>query len=193
MTASFAPGVTLPLHPFFGSMGIAPATGGKYNSAPPWMHAGNIDNKEMVAGTTLFIPVNSRGANFEAGDGHAGQGNGEVDITALETQLTGTFQFIVHKPSAGSSPLLWPRAETPSAYIAMGFSPDLKSATEMAVRNMVAFLSAPPSPGGPKLPKLSRDDAYALVSVACDVDITQLVDTNSGVHVICPKGIFGSH
>ena len=90
MTADFAPGITIPLHPFFGSMGIAPPEGaGKYNSAPPWMHAGNIDNKEMVAGTTLFIPVNAKGALFEVGDGHAGQGNGEVDITALETQLTG--------------------------------------------------------------------------------------------------------
>src|SRR5580704_2948655 len=82
MIGHFAPGIDIPLRPFFGSMGIAPA-GGKWNSAPPWMHAGNIDNKEMVAGTTLFIPVNSKGANFEVGDGHAGQGNGEVDITAL--------------------------------------------------------------------------------------------------------------
>ena len=97
MIGHFAPGIDIPLHPFFGSMGIARPAGGKYNSAPPWMHAGNIDNKEMVAGTTLYIPVNSKGANFEVGDGHAGQGNGEVDITALETQLTGTFQFIVHK------------------------------------------------------------------------------------------------
>jgi len=90
MIGHFAPGIDIPLHPFFGSMGIAAASGGKYNSAPPWMHAGNIDNKEMVAGTTLYIPVNSKGANFEVGDGHAGQGNGEVDITALETQLTGS-------------------------------------------------------------------------------------------------------
>jgi acetamidase/formamidase len=186
MTAAFAPGVVLPLHPFFGSMGVAPASGGKYNSAPPWMHAGNIDNKEMVAGTTLFIPVNAKGALFEAGDGHAGQGNGEVDITALETFLTGTFQFIVHKGDPAHR-LLWPRAETPSAYIAMGFSEDLKTATEMAVRNMITFLSEQNA----DFPHLTRDDAYSLISVACDVDITQLVDTNSGVHVLCPKAIFG--
>ena len=185
MTAAFAPGVVLPLHPFFGSMGVAPATPGKYNSAPPWMHAGNIDNKEMVAGTTLFIPVNAKGALFEAGDGHAGQGNGEVDITALETFLTGTFQFIVHKGDP-SHRLLWPRAETPSAYISMGFSEDLKTATEMAVRNMITFLSEQNA----DFPQLTRDDAYSLISVACDVDITQLVDTNSGVHVLCPKSIF---
>ena len=191
MTAAFAPGVTVPLHPFFGSMGLAPPEGaGKYNSAPPWMHAGNIDNKEMVAGTTLFIPVNAKGGLFEVGDGHAGQGNGEVDITALETQLTGTFQFIVHKAKAGDpAPLLWPRGETPAAYIAMGFQEDLKLATEMAVRNMITFLSQQTT----DFPKLSRDDAYALISVGCDVDITQLVDTKSGVHVICPKALFSGN
>jgi acetamidase/formamidase len=188
MTAEFAPGVTIPLHPFFGSMGLAPPEGaGKYNSAPPWMHAGNIDNKEMVAGTSLFIPVNAKGALFEAGDGHAGQGNGEVDITALETQLTGTFQFVLHKGSLNDPHrLVWPRGETPTAYISMGFSEDLKTATEMAVRNMITFLSEQ----NPDHPLLSREDAYALISTACDVDITQLVDTNSGVHVICPKALF---
>src|SRR5271170_1766694 len=182
MIGHFAPGIDIPLHPFFGSMGIAPASGGKYNSAPPWMHGGNMDNKELVAGTTLYLPINSKGANFEVGDGHAGQGNGEVDITALETQLTGTFQFIVHKDQH----LLWPRGETPTAYIAMGFDEDLKTATEMAVRNMITFLSEQI----PDHPHLTRDDAYALISTACDVDITQLVDTKSGVHVLCPKKLF---
>jgi acetamidase/formamidase len=187
MTAAFAPGITIPLHPFFGSMGLAPAGAAKYNSAPPWMHAGNIDNKELVAGTTLYIPVNAKGALFEAGDGHAGQGNGEVDITALETFLTGTFQFIVHKGSLDDPHrLLWPRAETPTHYIAMGFDEDLKTATEMAIRNMITFLSEQ----NPDYPHLSREDAYSLISVACDVDITQLVDTKSGVHVLCPKNLF---
>jgi len=186
MIGHFAPGIDIPLHPFFGSMGIAPASPGKYNSAPPWMHAGNIDNKEMVAGTTLYIPVNAKGALFEVGDGHAGQGNGEVDITALETQLTGTFQFIVHKDQH----LLWPRAETPTQYIAMGFDEDLKTATEMAVRNMITFLAEEIPDQIPGHPRLTRDDAYALISTACDVDITQLVDTKSGVHVMCPKKLF---
>ncbi len=178
MVAKFGPGIEIPLHPFFGSMGIAPPTGGKLDSAPPWMHAGNMDNKELVAGTTLFIPVHVHGALFEAGDGHAGQGNGEVDITALETWLTGTFKFIVHKDQH----LLWPRAETPGFYISMGFHEDLKTATEMAVRNMIDFLVTEKH--------LSRDDAYALTSVAVDVDITQLVDGKVGVHAMCPKGIF---
>jgi acetamidase/formamidase len=187
MIGHFAPGIDIPLHPFFGSMGIATAQGGKYNSAPPWMHGGNMDNKELVAGTTLYLPVNSKGANFEVGDGHANQGNGEVDITALETQLTGTFQFIVHKGNLDTANrLIWPRAETPTQYISMGFDEDLKTATEMAIRNMIAFLSEQI----PDHPHLSRDDAYALISTACDVDITQLVDTKSGVHVMCPKALF---
>jgi acetamidase/formamidase len=179
MIGHFGPGIEIPLHPFFGSMGDAPPeSAGRYDSAPPWMHAGNIDNKEMVAGTSLFIPVHVKGALFEAGDGHAGQGNGEVDITAMETFLTGTFRFVLHKDQH----LLWPRGETPTSYISMGFSPDLKTATEMAVRNMIDFLVTEKH--------LSRDDAYMLTSVAVDVDITQLVDGNVGVHAICPKGIF---
>ncbi|HEY0263828.1 MAG TPA: acetamidase/formamidase family protein [Granulicella sp.] len=189
MTGTFAPGITIPLHPFFGSMGVAPPeSAGKYNSGPPWMHAGNMDNRELVAGTTLFIPVHAKGALFEAGDGHAGQGNGEIDITALETYLTGTFQFIVHKgdPKDPDHRLLWPRAETPTHYISMGFSEDLKTATEMAIRNMIVFLTEQQTDH----PRITRDDAYALISVACDVDITQLVDTKSGVHVLCPKNIF---
>jgi acetamidase/formamidase len=187
MIGHFAPGIDIPLHPFFGSMGIA-ASGGKTDSAPPWFNAGNMDNKELVAGTTLYIPINTKGANFEAGDGHAGQGNGEVDITAMETMLTGTFQFILHKGNLDDQHrLLWPRAETPTHYIAMGFHEDLKSATEMAVRNMITFLSEQM----PDHPHLTRDDAYALVSVACDVDITQVVDLpRVGVHVMCPKNIF---
>jgi acetamidase/formamidase len=179
MIGHFAPGIELPLHPFFGSMGVAPA-GGKIDSAPPFAHAGNMDNKELVAGTTLYIPVAAKGALFQAGDGHAGQGNGEVDITALETYLSGTFRFIVHK----NRHLLWPRAETPDYFISMGFSKDLKEATEHAVRDMIEFLV--------EEKHLSRDDAYMLSSVAVDVDITQLVDGNVGVHAMLPKKIFTS-
>jgi acetamidase/formamidase len=187
LTAAFGPGISIPLHPFFGSMGIAPPeSAGKWNSAPPWVHGGNMDNKELTAGAIVFYPVFAPGALFEAGDGHAGQGNGEVDITALETFLTGTFQFIVHKGEATQQKLEWPRAETPTQYIAMGFDEDLKKATELAVRNMILFLSEQ----NPNQPHLSRDDAYALISTACDVDITQLVDTKSGVHVLCPKSLF---
>ena len=179
MIGKFAPGIEIPLHPFFGSMGVAPPEGaGRIDSAPPWMHAGNMDNKELVAGTTLYIPVHAAGALFEVGDGHAGQGNGEVDITALETFLSGTFRFVVHKDKH----LLWPRAETPTHYISMGFSRDLNEATTLAVRDMINFLV--------EEKHLSRDEAYMLTSVAVDVDITQLVDGNVGVHAMCPKKIF---
>lgn len=176
--ALFAPGIEIPLHPFFGSMGIAPPGDAKINSAPPDIHAGNMDNKELVEGSTLYIPVHQKGALFEVGDGHAGMGNGEVDITALETSLTGTFQFIVHK---GVS-LKWPRAETPVEYITMGFDEDLTKATQIAVREMINFLSTEKH--------LTKTEAYMLTSVAVDVDITQLVDGNKGVHAICPKAIF---
>src|SRR5216683_1509559 len=157
MLARFAPGVEIPLRPFFGSMGVAPPESlGRISSAPPWIHAGNLDNKELVAGTTLHIPVHAPGALFEAGDGHAAQGNGEVDITALETSLTGVFQFIVRKDMH----LKWPRAETPTHYIAMGLDPDLTQATRLAALETIDFLVSEK--------KLSRDDAYALASVAID-------------------------
>ena len=178
--ANFGAGIHIPSRPFFGSMGIAPPGEAKLNSGPPWIHAGNMDNKELVAGTTLYIPVHQKGALFEVGDGHAGMGNGEVDVTAMETSLTGTFEFIVHKGAA----LRWPRAETPTYYITMGFNEDLTKAAELAIREMIDFLTTEKH--------LSRDDAYMLTSVAVDLDITQLVDGKKGVHALCPKAIFTS-
>src|SRR6202012_3820550 len=117
--AHFAPGIDIPLRPFFGSMGVAPPeSAGRFSSNPPWIMGGNMDNKDLVAGTTLYLPVHAAGALFEVGDGHAAQGDGEVDITAIETSLIGTFQFIVRKDMH----LKWPRAETPTHYITMGFN-----------------------------------------------------------------------
>ncbi|HWO01174.1 MAG TPA: acetamidase/formamidase family protein [Blastocatellia bacterium] len=179
MIARFSDGVEIPLKPFFGSMGVAPPeASGRISSGPPWVHAGNLDNKELVAGTTLFIPVHARGALFLAGDGHAGQGNGEVDITALETSLIGSFQLIVRKDMR----VKWPRAETPTHFITMGIHEDLNEATKMALREMIDFLV--------NEKHLSRDDAYMLSSVAADLEITQLVDGNKGVHAMIPKSIF---
>jgi acetamidase/formamidase len=171
----------IPLHPFFGSMGDAPPeSAGRWNSAPPWIMAGNLDNKDLVAGSALYIPVHAPGALFEVGDGHAGQGDGEVDITALETSLTGTFQFIVRKDLH----LKWPRAETPTHYITMGLNDDLNACATLAVREMIDFLVTEKH--------LSRDDAYMLASVAADLHITELVDGNKGVHMLLPKSIFVS-
>jgi acetamidase/formamidase len=171
--------IEIPLRPFFGSMGVAPPRSmGRVNSAPPGIHAGNLDNKELVAGTTLFIPVHTKGALFEVGDGHAAQGNGEVDITALETSLQGRLQLIVRKDMR----LSWPRGETPTHFIAMGIDRDLTQATKIAVREAIALLQS--------VKGLSREDAYMLVSTACDVSITQLVDQTLGVHVMIPKALF---
>ena len=179
MVGHFAPGIDLPLHPFFGSMGVAPPESmGKVNSSPPGIHAGNLDNKELVAGTTLYIPVHAAGALFEVGDGHAGMGNGEIDITAMETSLTGVFEFIVRKDMH----LKWPRAETPTHWITMGIDQDLTQAARICGMETVDFLV--------EEKHLTREEAYALASVAVDFDITQLVDGTKGVHAMIPKSIF---
>jgi acetamidase/formamidase len=182
MTSEFAPGIVIPLKPFFGSMGVAPAPElGRVSSNPPGRHAGNMDNKELVAGSTLYIPVFAPGALFEIGDGHAAQGDGEVDQTAIETSLRGRLQLTVRKGMA----LNFPRAETATDYISMAFDPDLTKATTMAIQEMVDFVAA--------TRKMSKHQAYQLVSVAGNVAITQLVDKpNHGVHVRLPKSIFSA-
>jgi len=177
--AKFDEGIEIPLHPFFGSMGVAPdASKGKVNSGPPGDFAGNIDNKDMVEGTTLYIPVHAPGALFEVGDGHAGQGNGEVDITAMETSLVGTFQFVVRKDMK----LTWPRGETPTHWVAMGLDEDLNKALVLAVREAIDFLVTEKH--------MTREAAYALCSVAVDFNVTQGVDGTKGVHGMIPKSIF---
>jgi acetamidase/formamidase len=180
MTAQFQPGIVIPLRPFFGSMGVAPAPEiGRVSSNPPGRHAGNLDNKELTAGSTLFIPVFVPGALFQVGDGHAAQGDGEVSQTAIETSLRGRLQLVVRKDMR----LTWPRAETPTHYISMAADPDLTAATRTAVQEMVDFLVAAKG--------LTAHQAYQLTSVAGDVAVTQLVDLpNLGVHVKMPKGIF---
>jgi acetamidase/formamidase len=179
MIATFPGGVEIPLRPFFGSMGVAPPPdAGRISSNPPWIHAGNLDNKELVAGATLLIPVHAPGALFEVGDGHAAQGDGEVDQTAIETSLRGRLQLTVRKRLT----LSWPRAETPTHYISMSTHEDLTTATRVAVQEMVDFLVA--------TRHYDRHTAYQLVSVAGDVAITQLVDGKVGVHVKLPKSIF---
>lgn len=179
MIAPFGPGIEIPLAPFFGSVGVAPpAEFGRWSSNPPWIHAGNLDNPELVAGTSLFIPVHVPGALLQLGDGHAAQGDGEVDQTGIETSLTGRIEVILHK----GMELAWPRGETPTHWIAMGTDEDLTVATEYAVQEAVDFLVSEHG--------LSQMDAYRLVSLACDVRITQLVDGKRGVHVMIPKSIF---
>ncbi|HTB89363.1 MAG TPA: acetamidase/formamidase family protein [Steroidobacteraceae bacterium] len=180
MTAEFLPGIVIPLKPFYGSIGIAPAPEmGRLSSNPPGRHAGNLDNRELVAGSTLYIPVFARGALFEIGDGHVAQGDGEVDQTAIETSLRGRLQLTVRKDMK----LKWPRAETATDYISMATDPDLVTATKTAIQEMIDFLVSEK--------QLTRHQAYQLVSIAGNVAITQLVDKpNVGVHVKLPKKIF---
>ncbi|MBK8247463.1 MAG: acetamidase/formamidase family protein [Gemmatimonadetes bacterium] len=177
MTAEFA-GATIPLKPFFGSMGVAPPPDrGRVSSNPPDIHAGNLDNKELVAGTTLYIPVHVAGALFEVGDGHAAQGDGEVNQTAIETSLRGRIQLTVRKDMK----LDWPLGETSTHWITMGMDKDLTVATRICLQNTVKFLQARLG--------ISQTQAYQLASLAVDFRITQLVDGNVGVHAMVGKGL----
>jgi acetamidase/formamidase len=151
---------------------------GRVSSGPPGPHTGNLDNKDLVAGSTLYVPVHVPGALLSVGDAHAMQGDGEVTLTALETSVRGTIQVTVRKGRR----LNWPRAETPTHYIAMGLHTDLDQAAQLATREMVDFLVTDKG--------LSRDEAYILCSIAVDLHVTQLVDGTKGVHAMIAKSIF---
>ena len=182
-TAAVAPGVVVPVtRPFFGVMGVAPLPAmGRISSSPPGVHTGNLDNKDLSAGTTLFMPIYAPGALFSVGDGHAAQGQGEVDQTAIETGLRGKFQLIVRKDKK----ITWPRGETPTHWIVMGLNPNLEEAMKMAVRETILFITQ-------RFPKLSREEAYMIASVAVDYHVTQVVDGTKGIHGMIPKAIFTS-
>lgn len=176
MTAEIAPGITVPLRPFWGSIGVAPsAEKGRVNSNPPSQHAGNMDNKELVAGTTLYVPVWTKGALLELGDGHATQGDGEVDQTGLETNLKGRIQVIVRKDLKFD----WPRIETKTHWITMGTDTSLVVATKIAIGNMVKLIQ--------EMKGVTQIQAYQAASMAADLRITELVDGNLGVHMMINK------
>src|SRR5215467_4728052 len=178
-TAEFRPGISLKLAPFWGSIGVAPPPVIlRLSSGPPGVHAGNLDNKELVAGSTLYLPVHVPGALVSMGDGHALQGDGEVTITALETSLRGTVQLFVRK----GKPIRWPRAETPTHFITMGLHPDLNEAARLAVREMIDFLVSEKG--------MSRDEAYIFCSLAVDLHVTQIVDDTKGIHAMLAKSTF---
>jgi acetamidase/formamidase len=180
-TAEVAKGVVVPVdRPFFGIMGVAPdITMGRISSGPPGVHTGNLDNKDLIAGTTLYMPVHVAGALFSAGDAHAAQGHGEVDLTAIETGMIGRFQFIVRKDMK----LTWPRAETPTHWMVMGLHPNLEEAVKIAVRETIDFITK-------RFPHLTREEAYMIASVAVDYHVTQVVDGTKGIHGMIPKAIF---
>ena len=175
----FTPRIRLNFAPFFGSIGVAPPPlVGRISSRPPGWHGGNLDNKSLVAGSVLYLPVHVQGALLSIGDGHAMQGDGEVTGTALETSLRATIELRVRKGPR----LRWPRAETETHYIAMGLHEDLDEATRLATREMVDFLVAEKG--------LSREDAYTLCSLSMDLHVTQAVDATKGVHAMIAKSIF---
>ncbi len=179
MTAKFNDSITIPIRPFLGVMAVAPAQDGQFSTAPPSDFGGNMDCKELVAGTTLYLPVFRQGALFAIGDAHAAQGDGEVNLTAMETALDeAVFKFTVRKDMKLTKPM----AETPTHYILMAYNPDLNEAAKDAIRAAIAFLE--------KEKGLSAMDAYSLVSVGGDLHVTQIVDGNKGVHVMIPKSIF---
>jgi acetamidase/formamidase len=176
-------GPELKLSPFFGTVGVAPpAVYGRISSREPREHGGNIDNRELVAGSTLFLPVWVKGANFSAGDGHGLQGDGEVCVNALEMCLTGDFTLILHKGGGLDAPVIrWPRAETASHFITMGLNADLDLALEQALREMIAFITS--------RSELTREQAYQFCSLAVDFRITQSVNGEKGVHGLLPRGL----
>ena len=179
MTATMPWGLKLPLRPFFGVMGLAPPAGwGKMTSVAPEAAGGNLDNKELVAGTTLYLPVHASGGLFSCGDGHGAQGDGEVCITAIETALEGTFVFdLIEDPGFD-----YPRAETPDHYITMGMDPDLDQCSVKALREMIDWLGAKAG--------LTHAEAYMLCSLAGDLHVTQTVNVNKGVHMMMPRANF---
>lgn len=166
-------GITLKAQPFFGVMGVAPKPGhGRASSTMPSHFGGNIDNKELGAGSVLYLPVWATGGLFSCGDGHAVQGDGEVCVTAVETGLTGTFKIDLVK----NANLEAPYAETSDHLIAMAFDPDLDEAARVALRRMIEMVVARTT--------LSAEEAYFLCSLAADLRVTQLVNLDKGIHVM---------
>lgn len=171
-------GMELPLAPFFGVMGTAPpAHWGRVTSLIPRAFGGNLDNKELGAGATLYLPVFVEGALFSCGDGHGAQGDGEVCITAIETALEGTFEFHLREDLSHAMP----RAETKSHHITMGIDPDLDICAKDALREMIDLITS--------RTKLTRDEAYMLCSLAADLRVTQTVNGSKGIHCMLPKSL----
>jgi len=169
-------GMEVPLRPFFGVMAVAPPRAwGTLSTLPPRRNGGNIDNKELVAGATLYLPIFVDGALFSAGDGHGAQGDGEVCLSAIETGLIGTFRLIVRDDMR----LEWPFAETPTHVITMAFDPDLDDCVVIALRQMLDLICARTG--------LDRYQAHTLCSLAADLRITQVVNGSKGVHVMLEK------
>lgn len=175
--AEVVEGIRIPTRPFFGQLLVAPPPEwGQLDSRPPNRHGGNLDNKELVKGTRVLLPVWNDGALFSAGDGHAAQGDGEINQTAVETSLEGRFRFSLFK----NRTLEWPVAVTPTHLLVMAFHEDLDDAARIAMRGLIGLMEEC---------GLSFHDAYRLGSAAADLHITQFVNGNRGVHAMLPLDI----
>ncbi|HIK31985.1 MAG TPA: acetamidase/formamidase family protein [Oscillatoriales cyanobacterium M59_W2019_021] len=177
--AEFPPksGMQIPLQPFFGILGVADGEVNR-SSVPPGVYGGNMDNRLIQAGTRVFLPVLVPGALFSIGDGHSVQGDGEVDVTAIETSMNGTIDLVLHR----GFKLPTPMAETPTHLIIMGFGETLDLALENAVQQAIDVLKI--------LTGIDGEDAYVLCSLAVDFRITQAVNRpQKGVHGMIPKSI----
>ncbi len=170
-------GIKIPLKPFFGILGVATPDNPR-NSIPPGAYGGNIDNRQLLAGSRLFLPIFVDGALFSIGDGHAAQGDGEVNVTAIETSMNGRIRLKIRKDLQLNTPI----AETATDIITMGFAETLDDALEYALKNMIDYLE--------KFANLSREDAYVLCSLAVNFHITQVVNTpHKGVHGMLSKSV----
>jgi acetamidase/formamidase len=176
----FAPGIQVPFKPFAGITGVAPPTEVGFVSAnPPNRWGGNLDVRDLTAGSTLFLPVFQPGAQFYVGDTHGAQGHGEIDQTAVEHSMSFTAQFVVRK---GAS-LEYPRAELPDHMVPMGIDADLDVALQIAATQAIGYLRDVTNGA------LSAADAYALCSVAVDFIIAEAVDGNKVVAAYIPKSL----
>ena len=172
------PNIDLPLEPFMGIMGVAPANPeDAVNSVPPGNYGGNVDIKHLTKGSSLYLPVQVPGALFYTGDPHCAQGNGEVALTAIECSLTPTFELIVHKDKQLESPM----AETPEAWLAIGLDKDLDEAMKKAVRESLRIVEDEYG--------LTKQDALLFGSAAIDYEVSQVVDIVKGIHGVIPKKI----
>ncbi len=182
--ALFSCDIEIPLSPFMGIMAVAPPPDiGRASTKPPGVWGGNMDLKQLTVGATLYLPVFNDGALFYTGDGHALQGDGEVNGTAIEISLTPTLQFIVHK-GAGAR-MKWPRAENATHYILMGMDSDLDTALKNAVQETVDFLQDRAG--------LSAADAYALASLSVDFRVGEAVNNIKMVYGMIPKRLFNKN
>ena len=171
-------GFEAPMRVFFGIMGVAPAVDGRVSTRAPGDFGGNIDISELTSGSTLYLPVFRSGALFSVGDGHAAQGDGEVDLSAAETSLAGDLRFEVRRDFTIQRPM----AETATHIITTGVHEDLDEATKIATRDMIRWLS--------QRHGLEPIEAYTLCTLALDLRVSQLVNGRKGIHAMLPKSVF---